>query len=107
MSSVDQTDANLVDVINTVLPFEKHLPGMNYCGPGTDLKKRLQPDGTTPKPGHEPVDRVDRAALKHDLAYNNHSGLAERLNADKEMIEDLKRIQNPSTRERCYHSGIV
>ena len=35
VDSIDQTDLDLVDVLNTVLPFEKHLPGMNYCGPGS------------------------------------------------------------------------
>ena len=31
-------------VLNTVinkLPFELHLPGYSYCGPGTKLRKRL------------------------------------------------------------------
>ena len=45
--NIDAVDLDLVDVINTVLPFEKHIPGMNYCGPGTNLKKKLLPDGIT------------------------------------------------------------
>ena len=28
------------------LPFEMHLPGHNFTGPGTKLYKRLNPDGT-------------------------------------------------------------
>ena len=28
------------------LPFEMHLPGHNFTGPGTKLNKRLNPDGT-------------------------------------------------------------
>ena len=32
-------------VINN-LPFEMHLPGHNFTGPGTNLKKRLNPDLT-------------------------------------------------------------
>ncbi len=39
-NSKDEVDLDLVDVINKALPFEKHLPGMNYCGPGTNLKKK-------------------------------------------------------------------
>ena len=27
------------------LPFEMHLPGHNFRGPGTKLHKRLNPDG--------------------------------------------------------------
>ena len=28
------------------LPFEMHLPGHNFAGPGTKLNKRLNSDGT-------------------------------------------------------------
>ena len=28
------------------LPVEMHLPGANFCGPGTKLKQRLNPDLT-------------------------------------------------------------
>ena len=45
----DATDLDIVDVFNACLPFEKHLPGMNYCGPGTKLLKKLADDGKTPK----------------------------------------------------------
>ena len=44
------------------LPFEMHLPGHNFTGPGTNLKKRLNPD-LTPKKWSKPVNRVDEAAL--------------------------------------------
>ena len=37
-NSVDETDFEITNIINTILPGEKHLPGMNYCGPGTNLK---------------------------------------------------------------------
>jgi hypothetical protein len=95
----DETDLDFVQVINTVLPFEKHLPGMNYCGPGTRLRHRLYPDNT-PKPGNEPVDRVDEASLKHDIAYSQHDDLKHRMDADKELINDLKNIKDPTFRER-------
>ena len=72
----DETELDIADVVNTILPFEKHLPGMNYCGPGTDLNKKLFKDGT-PKPQYLPVDRVDQIALKHDLAYNRYTDLTQ------------------------------
>ena len=99
ISPKDETDLDFVQVINTVLPFEKHLPGMRYCGPGTRLRNRLNPDNT-PKPGHEPVDRVDEASLKHDIAYSKYNDLKHRMEADKEMINDLRNINNPTCRER-------
>lgn len=38
---------------------EKHLPGYNFCGPGTNVHRRLR-NGVTP------VNGLDRAALEHD-----------------------------------------
>ena len=40
------------------LPFEMHLPCRNFMGPGTKLKKRLNPD-LTPKKWNKPVYRMD------------------------------------------------
>ena len=50
------------------LPFEMHLPGHNFTGPGTKLGKRLKPD-LTPKEWSKPVNRVDNAAYHHDVCY--------------------------------------
>ena len=47
------------------LPVEMHLPGHNFTGPGTKLKKRLNPD-LTPK---EWSNRIDNAAYHHDICY--------------------------------------
>ena len=96
---MDETDFDAVDVINTLLPFEKHLPGMNYCGPGTNLKKKLNEDYSV-KQGFEPRDRVDAAALRHDIAYSKYDDLLHRNQADKEMIRELRSIKNPTCRER-------
>lgn len=40
---------------------EKHLPGMNFAGPGTNVSKRLAM-------GVRPMDKLDQGALEHDLA---------------------------------------
>ena len=48
------------------LPFEMHLPGHNFTGPGTKLHKRLNLD-ITPKECSMPINRVDNAAYHHDL----------------------------------------
>src|SRR5213596_2074182 len=72
---------------------------MTYCGPGTRLDLNLNEDGT-PKPGCEPVDRVDEAALRHDLAYSRHDDLRNRNKADKVMMQELLKIPNPTCRER-------
>ena len=96
----DSTDLNITEVLNKCLLFQKHIPGMRYCGPSTDLLKKLSDDVKTPKKGYEPVDRVDEAALKHDIKYLQHNDLKHRNLADKEMIDELKNIQNPTFIER-------
>jgi len=103
---MDETDLDLVDIVNTVLPGEKHLPYMRYCGPGTRLDLKLNEDGT-PKVGCEPVDRVDEAALRHDLAYSRHSDLRNRNKADGEMIHELLTITKPTCRERCERCFVL
>ena len=105
-TSLDETDFDIVDVINTVLPFEKHLPGCHYLGPGTRLDLRLDENGK-PLPGNEPVDRVDEAALKHDIAYSKHDDLRHRLQADREMLRDLLHIEQPTCRERAERCFVV
>ena len=94
----DETDLDIVSALNTVLPFEKHLPGMCYCGPRTKLDLRVDEHGKT-FPGNEPVDRVDEAALKHDLEYNKYEDLGHRHKADRQMLRDLLSIERPSFRE--------
>ena len=103
---MDETDLDIVDIVNAIIPGEKHLPGMRYCGPGTRLDLRLDEDGT-PKPGCEPVDRVDEAALRHDIAYSKHNDLRHRNMADKEMIHSLLNIEQPTCRERCERCFVL
>ena len=80
-------------------PGELHLPGHSFTGPGTRLDLRLNPDGT-PKDWSTPVDRVDKAAYTHDLAYNQYSDTASRNAADRLMVTELNNISNPTIRER-------
>jgi hypothetical protein len=84
-------------------PGEIHLPGHSFTGPGTRLDLRLNQDGT-PKDWSKPVDRVDEAAYRHDLAYAKHTDTAGRNVADRVMIDELNNIANPSFRERVERS---
>ena len=81
-----------------------HLPGHNFTGPGTKLKKRLNPD-LTQKKWSEPVNRVDETAYRHDLRYLKNDETATR-NAvcNKNMLKELKGIYNPTLRERMDKS---
>ena len=46
-----------------------------------------------------PVNRVDRAAYHHDLAYAKCTNRAKRIEADKKMIRALSAIDKPTLRE--------
>ena len=86
------------------LPFEIHLSGHNFTGPGSKLNKRLNPDGT-PKESSMPINRVDNAAYHHDLCYSKHDDTKTRNDiCDKILLGELIGILNPSLRERIDKS---
>lgn len=66
-------------IVNTVidnLPFELHIPGYKYTGPGTNLDLNLSQ-------GIKPVNKLDEAAMYHDMAYARSDDLDKRHEADK------------------------
>lgn len=88
------------------LPFEMHLPGHSFTGPGTKLKQRLNPDDT-PKSWSKPINRVDASAYKHDLCYRENRDTKTRNEVcDRNMLKELDGIYNPTVRER-FERGIV
>jgi len=99
-----QKGGDLVNTLNTVtsgvklpwakFPGEMDLYQHNFSGPGTRLDQRLNPDLTS-----KPINRVDRAAYQHDLAYAKHRNTANRNIADRIMVNQLNSIPNPTLRE--------
>ena len=88
------------------LPVEMHLLGHNFTGPGTKLNKRLNAD-LTPKEWSKPINRIDKAAYHHDICYLKNNDTATRNSVcDKNMLEEMKNIYNPSLRERMER-GLV
>ncbi|KAK7590536.1 hypothetical protein V9T40_002149 [Parthenolecanium corni] len=68
------------------LPVPLHLPGYNYAGPGTPLDLQLEK-------GVKPVNKLDEAAMHHDISYANHHTLEKRHEADHKLQEDAwKRV---------------
>ena len=90
-----QKGGSLLNKAINNLPFEMHLPGHNFTGPGTKLKKRLNPDLT----------HVDKVTYHHDVCHLKNDDTATR-NAvcDKNMLKELKGIYNPTIRERLDKS---
>ena len=82
------------------LPFEAHLPGHNFTGPGTKLNRRLNED-LTPKPWSIPINRVDDSAYRHDICYaQNRDAKTRNEVCDKAMLAELNAIDNPRGREK-------
>lgn len=70
--------SGLVNTLINRLPFELHLPGYNYCGPGTKLDKRLNR-------GDVGINPLDEACKSHDIAYAQNKSLETRHRADLEL----------------------
>src|SRR5204863_5594425 len=75
-----------------LFPGEFHLVNHNYTGPGTRTDLRLNPEDLSPKDWSIPINKIDEASLKHDIAYMDKS-LESRHKADDIMIEELKNIE--------------
>lgn len=63
-----------------LLPIELHIPGYQYCGPGTELDKRLRRQD----PG---INKLDKACKEHDISYSTYGDNKHRAEADKELAE--------------------
>lgn len=70
--------SGVVNSLINKLPFELHLPGYQYCGPGTKLQKRLAR-------GDPGINDLDRSCRAHDIAYSKSSNLQDRHKADYEL----------------------
>lgn len=62
------------------LPFEMHIPGYQFCGPGTKLNKRLTA-------GQTGINGLDKACKMHDIAYSSSSNVKERNIADNVLAK--------------------
>lgn len=95
--------AGIVDKLIDILPFELHVPSYQYCGPGTNLKKRL----ARGDPGINPL---DAACKQHDIEYSKHHKSEDRTMADKVLQKEaMKRIlsKDASLGERAVALGVA
>lgn len=73
--------SSLLDKIINKLPIELHIPGYQYCGPGTKLAQRL-------KRGDTGINKLDAACKNHDIAYSKYKSGIERRDADRRLGEE-------------------
>jgi len=74
----------LLNSVINALPFELHIPGYQFCGPGTRLSERLAR-------GDQGINSLDAACREHDIAYSQSNDLTERHVADKILAEKARR----------------
>jgi|GEM_PF-2371500 Parvovirus coat protein VP1. len=73
-----KTGKGFINSLINKLPFELHLPGYQYCGPGTKFQKRIAR-------GDPGVNPLDQACKIHDGAYEDSKDLPIRHKADYEL----------------------
>ena len=78
-------------ILGFALP-ETHLPGYNFCGPGTDVMGNLLA-------GRKPINKLDEACMEHDLKYLLIGTILDKTRrkkavqaADAELIEESRLI---------------
>ena len=70
--------------------IEYHVPGYQYLGPGTKLKKRLAR-------GDPGINRLDRIAKQHDIDYSRAKNLQDKWVADEKMIKAITKLPGKKT----------
>lgn len=71
---------SLLNRIINKIPFEAHIPGYSFCGPGTKLEKRLNR-------GDLGKNALDRACKDHDIAYSQSTEVKDRHIADRKLVD--------------------
>lgn len=79
-STVVRKGKGLLNTIINKLPVELHIPGYNFCGPGTKLRKRLDR-------GDKGINPLDEACKEHDIAYAQSEDLFKRHVADEKLYK--------------------
>lgn len=97
-----KTGSGFVNNLINNLPFELHIPGYNYCGPGTKLSKRLAR-------GDSAVNTLDEFCKEHDIAYSHSKDINSRHEADKVLAQKAYqrfKASNSSVGEKIAALGI-
>ena len=98
------TGRGLLNTLIDILPFEAHIPGYNYCGPGTRLEEKLK----NQVPG---VNKLDEACKEHDIAYAQSQGDMEKRHSADRMLADKAwqrvKAQDASLGERAAAMGVA
>lgn len=85
---------------------EKHFPGYNFCGPGTNVTRRM-------KNNVQPMDLLDHAALRHDLVteprgpYTSKGNPKQLRVADRRLMNAAIKLRNSGYRPRWVADAVI
>ena len=85
---------------------EKHFPGYNFCGPGTNVNRRL-------KENVKPLDPLDKAALAHDMVTETRGPNTGKGNpramraADRKLMNAAIKLRNSGYRPRWVADAVI
>ena len=90
IKKVKKKGKGLVNSLINKLPIELHIPGYQYCGPGTKLAERLAR-------GDPGINSLDAACKEHDIAYSeNRDNIDARNSADVVLADKAwERVKAP------------
>ncbi|XP_025405850.1 uncharacterized protein LOC112680073, partial [Sipha flava] len=96
-----KTGKGLLNSAINSLPFEIHVPGYQFCGPGTKLEKRLER-------GDKGINPLDSACRDHDIAYSKSNNLVDRHKADRELENRAwERVKSGSIKEKAVAYAVM
>lgn len=90
---------NLVGALQKLNPPELHVPGYEYLGPFTRLEKRL-------KRGDKGINRLDRIAKAHDIAYSKAKNKKDIWKADDKMVKAIDNLPKKNITEKIARNVI-
>eukprot|EP00734_Pompholyxophrys_sp_LG126_P000618 Pompholyxophrys_sp_v1_NODE_341_length_713_cov_2.653495.p1 type:complete len:216 gc:universal NODE_341_length_713_cov_2.653495:666-19(-) len=102
-SNVQEFASKMVNKFIEKSPFEMHLPGYQFAGPGTKFKQREAA-------GQRGINDLDNGAYWHDKTYEAYGPGVQRAEADKQLYSvSQKVIGNPQapSMERFWARNVV
>lgn len=93
ISSVTGAAGSVLNKAIDLLPVELHIPGYQYCGPGTNLRLRLNR-------GDPGINKLDAACKEHDIAYSKY------VDNDRRRIADTLLVSKAWERVKASDSSL-
>ncbi|EGI67313.1 hypothetical protein G5I_04096 [Acromyrmex echinatior] len=98
-TTISPSDGSLLNRAINALPFELHIPGYQFGGPGTWLTKRLAR-------GNVGINPLDAACREHDIAYSRSNDFIGRHAADKEEARKRVTARDSALSERAAAAAV-